>query len=139
MVKTSNTDLVRQYSSEKYVEPARRRGDASFRIVAGDVQRAVGLSNRVPLVCQALKSHRFLDENDLILEKWEGPPSGLSTTVTFTYRFRHKEKDQAAPQSSLLQLRGIAKDIFRSLGGGEEFIRKEREQFYGSRSSSEKL
>ena len=33
--------------------------------------------------------------------------------------------------SLFLQLRGIAKDVFQSLGGGEAFIRKEREDFYG--------
>jgi hypothetical protein len=56
------------------------------RVVAGEVQKGVHLSNRVSLVCQALKSHKFLAENHLLIEKWEGPPSGMSTTVTFTYR-----------------------------------------------------
>jgi hypothetical protein len=31
-----------------------------------------------------------------------------------------------------LRLRGIARDVFGSLGGGEAFIRKERESFYPS-------
>jgi hypothetical protein len=29
------------------------------------------------------------------------------------------------------KLRGVAKEVFRSLGGGEAFLRKEREEFRG--------
>jgi hypothetical protein len=79
-------DQVREHARHEYIEPARRRGDSAVRIVAGDVQKAVRLVNRTALVCQALKSHKFLEENHLALEKWDGPPSGMSTTVTFTYR-----------------------------------------------------
>jgi hypothetical protein len=116
-----------------YIEPARRRHESNIRIVAGDVQKAVGLSNLVPLVCQALRSKKFLEENHLVLEKWDGPPSGMSTTVVFTYRLVG-EAGQASNQPGdgpFLRLRGIAKDVFQSLGGGEAFIRKEREQFHG--------
>ena len=104
-----------------------------MRIVAGEVQKAVHLSNRVALVCQALKSHKFLNENRLALEKWEGPPSGMSTTVTFTYRFLNAagQPSSGSDDWPFLRLRGIAKDMFRRMGGGEAFIRKEREQFYG--------
>ncbi|MCX6628634.1 MAG: hypothetical protein NTW28_13505 [Candidatus Solibacter sp.] len=97
------------------------------------MQKAVRLSNRVALVCQALKSHKFLNENHLVLEKWDGPPSGMSTTVIFTYRLL-EEAGQTSSESvewPFLRLRGIGKEVFRSLGGGEAFIRKEREQFYG--------
>jgi hypothetical protein len=108
------------------------------RIVAGEVQKAVHLSNRVPLVCQALKSHKFLDDNGLSLEKWEGPPSGMSTTVVFTYRFRTPDAKGAGEKAGwpFLRLRGIAKEVFSDLGGGEEFIRKEREQFYATTDRS---
>ena len=132
MVQNTHAEQVRKYARLEYIEPARRRNEATVRIVAGEVQKAVRLTNRVPLVCQALKSHKFLDENHLILEKWEGPPSGMSTTVTFTYRLL--DSDQKGPSAPaewpLLKLRGIARDVFHSLGGGEAFIRKEREQFY---------
>ena len=129
----THADRVREHARREYVEPARRRRDPTVRIVAGEVQKAVRLSNRVALVCQALKSHKFLDENHLVLEKWDGPPSGMSTTVTFTYRLLD-EAGQTSSQPAewpFLRLRGIGKDVFQSLGGGEAFIRKEREQFYG--------
>jgi hypothetical protein len=133
MAQTSHADRVRDYARQKYVEPARRRHESTIRIVAGEVQKAVRLSNRVSLVCQALKSHKFLNENHLALEKWDGPPSGMSTTVVFTYRLLDEAGlTSCQPEESpFLRLRGIAKDVFQSLGGGEAFIRKERERFYG--------
>ena len=133
MAQMSHADRVRDYARQEYIEPARRRRESTIRIVAGEVQKAVRLSNRVSLVCQALKSHKFLDENHLVLEKWDGPPSGMSTTVIFTYRLLD-EAGQISSQPSespFLRLRGIAKDVFQSLGGGEAFIRKERKRFYG--------
>jgi hypothetical protein len=44
--------------------------------------------------------------------------------------------EEPTPQSegpaepSLLSLLGIGKEVFESLGGGEAFIRRERERFY---------
>ena len=128
---TSHADRVRDYARRQYIEPARARRQSTVRVVAGDVQKAVRLSNRVSLVCQALKSHKFLTDNHLLLEKWEGPPSGMSTTVVFTYRMLDDDQ-QTLPQPeewSFQKLRGVAKEVFHSLGGGETFLRKEREQF----------
>ncbi len=129
----SHADRVRDYARQQYIEPARARRQTSVRVVAGEVQKAVHLSNRVSLVCQALKSHKFLTENHLLLEKWEGPPSGMSTTVAFTYRMLND-----APQPPIhggewpfKNLRGVAREVFRSLGGGEAFLNEERERFYG--------
>ena len=136
----TDTERVRQYSSKQYVEPARRRGDARVQIVAGDVHKAMHFSNRVPVVCQALKSPKFMAENDLELERVEGPPSGLGTRATFVYRIKASGNGirPAEPEWPFLRLRGIAKDVFRSLGGGEEFIRNEREQFYRLNGPGEK-
>lgn len=133
MATLTHADLVREYARLEYIEPAKARQESTIRIVAGDVQKAVRLSNRVPLVCQALKSRKFLNENHLILEKWEGPPSGISTTVTFVYRLLDEGQQPSAKPAEwpFLRLRGIAKEVFSGLGGGEEFLRKEREQFYG--------
>jgi hypothetical protein len=124
-------DQVREHARQEYIEPARRRGDSIVRIVAGDVQKAARLVNRTALVCQALKSHKFLKENHLALERWDGPPSGMSTTVTFTYRLAGPPPAAGQPpgESPLLQLWGIGKEVFQSLGGGEAFIRSEREQW----------
>ena len=123
---------MREFARREYIEPARARRESSVRIVAGNVQKAVRLSNRVPLVCQALKSSKFLDENHLVLEKWEGPPSGMSTTVVFTYRLLNDQEKAPGPRPDwpFSKLRGIAKEAFSSLGGGEAFIQQERERFH---------
>src|SRR5208283_3749681 len=104
-----DADQYREFAKHEYVEPARQRGDKTVRIVAGDVHRALGLKNRVPGVCQALGSNKFLDENRLQLEKMEGPPKGLGTTVVFTYRLRDAgtAKPEHQEHGSFLALRGI--------------------------------
>jgi len=128
----SDTERVREWVENKVIRPARARGDRTFTVTAGDVHRELGLKNRVPVVCQALKSKRFLQENHLVLKEMTGPPSGLSTTVRFTYEVVSGGSggdSTTKQQHLLLALRGIARDIFRQLGGGEQFIKKEREQF----------
>ena len=122
------TDQVREIARVRFVEPARKKRASTFEIVAGDVHRELGFSNRVPLVCNALRSGAFLVANHLELVKWDGPPSGQSTTVRFTYRFI--DRASSPRPSSFLALRGIGKEVFRSLGGAEAFIGSEREKFY---------
>lgn len=130
----SHADRVREYARREYIEPARARRQSTVRVVAGEVQKAVRLSNRVSLVCQALKSHKFLNENRLALEKWEGPPSGMSTTVAFTYRMLDAvEQPDGWP---FKKLRGVAKEVFHSLGGGEACLREERRKFHLSEDAS---
>lgn len=124
----SDSDLVRQHASEEYLAAARRRGDKTFTVNVGTVHRALGLNNRVPLVCAALGSKKFLTENHLRLISKTGPPSGQSTTVTFTYELKDSEKP-ARGIDAFLALRGIGKEVFASLGGGEAFIRRERAEF----------
>jgi len=131
------SDQIRKYAREKYVEPAIARGEREIRVRAGDVHKALTLKNRVPAVCQALESKLFLKENNLILEAKEGPPSGLSTSVVFTYRIAKASlpQQEVPPPGSgsnllkLLELKGIGKELFASLGGGENFIRSERKAF----------
>jgi len=127
---TSAADQVRQYARRHYIEPARKRHESVVRIVAGDVYKALHLQGRVPSVCQALGGSKFLMENRLTLEKRDGPPSGQSTTVVFTYRLMDDTPKQSPADESLLDLWGIGKEVFESLGGAEAFIRRERERFY---------
>lgn len=128
---SSKTDLVREQASHNYVETARRKGLGRFSINVGDVQREAKLRNRVPLVCMALKSKKFLQANGLRLVSETGPPSGLSTTVTYTYEFIDRKPSSPGSDDPWTRLRGALKDVFAELGGGENYLRKEREQFYG--------
>lgn len=101
-------------------------------INVGEVHRALALNNRVPLVCAALGSKKFLTEHGLRIVSKTGPPSGQSTTVTFTYEIVGKKQDDVHldRQEAWNRLRGSMKDIFAELGGGENYLRKERTTFY---------
>ena len=129
----SNADSIRRHAVETYVGPARRRGDREFSINVGAVHRNLGLNNLVPSVCSALASRRFVTDNRLRLRSRTGPPSGKSTTVTYTYEFIDtptggKDSDR---QDAWNRLRGALKDVFAELGGGENYLRNERANFYG--------
>lgn len=126
-VKEDLSSAVRAYAVRNYVQQARRDGKVNFTITAGEVHRALGFHNRVPVVCNALRSDKFLRENGLRLVETHGPPSGLSTTATFTYEFA--EIPSATAQRNLdlfLSLRGIARDVYAQSGGGEAYLRAER-------------
>jgi len=122
-----DTDMVRRYVAEHYVRPAKRTGKRTFRVVVGDVHRALGFHNRVPLVCNALSSRKFLEENSLRIVERTGPPSGQSTTVALTYEAVGPLA--AGRFDALIRLRGAGKKTFRELGGGEKFLRSERNAF----------
>jgi len=124
----SSSDLVREYAQETYISPARRHREKKVTINVGQVQKGVGLRNRVSLVCQALKSEKFLRAHGLKLISESGPPSGQSTTVTYTYEFIDRDEESPAvdPWEAL---RGIGKEVFAALGGGEAFLRRERAEF----------
>lgn len=124
----SDSDLVRQHAAEVYISAARRRGERTLTINVGTVHKALAFSNRVPLVCAALGSKKFLTENHLRLVSKTGPPSGQSTTVTFTYEFLEAQPS-SVDQDAWTKLRGALKDVFAELGGGEAYLRAERSAF----------
>jgi|SRR5678815_2078187 hypothetical protein len=124
----TSTD-VRNFVITHYIQPAQERGERTVSVIAGDIHKALQLKNRVPLVCTALRSRRFLVENHLRLMDVSGPPSGLSTTVKFTFELESAGPERGAEQNPLLQLRGIAKHLFSKPGEWERLILEERESF----------
>lgn len=138
---SSTSDHVREQASRNYVEAARRQGMERFSINVGEVQKDSKLRNRVSLVCSALKSRKFLQANGLRLLSESGPPSGMSTTVTYTYEFvdgldsagpKNPSSSGDTPQSRQAaweKLRGALKDVFAEYGGGEAYLRSERISF----------
>ncbi len=127
------SEVVRQHAIETYISPARCRRERTVSVNVGAVHKALRLGNRVPLVCSSLESQKFLRENGLRLISKIGPPSGQSTTVTYTYEFIDKEevKGHSDRQDAWNRLRGALKDVFAELGGGENYLRNERANFYG--------
>ena len=124
---SGHTSIVRRYVRDHYVSPARRAGRRTFRVVVGEVHTALGLRNRVPLVCNALSSRKFLQENSLRMLERTGPPSGQSTTVVLTYEILDAKDVHGL--DALRALRGAGTAIFAELGGGENFLRAERSKF----------
>jgi hypothetical protein len=126
--KTSPSELVRNYAVRTYVSPARRHCDKTVSVNVGTVHKAVGLANRVPLVCTALESQKFQRANHLRLISKTGPPSGQSTTVTYTYELL-ESPPEAGGLDAWDRLRGALKDIYAEYGGGEAYLRVERASF----------
>jgi hypothetical protein len=127
---TASADDIRRFAKEHYILPAKKRGDGSISVRVGDVHREMKLASLMPAVCSALKAKTFLEENDLKLESWQGPPSGQSSTVVYTYRWGPSQPP--GPSKSLFErMRGLAKDLFPSSSNEwEESVRRDRESFY---------
>ena len=129
----SDADRIRFHGKEKYVLPARQRKQRRFSIKVGDVVREMRMTGRAPAVCSALKTRAFLNANNLELVEASGPRSGQSTTVTYTYEFVGVQQSVPKIEDSWSQLRGALRDVFADLGGGEAYLRAERENFYPSK------
>ena len=57
----SQADLIRAHAQKRYIEMARRAHQKTVTIVAGEVGRDLGLSGRMPNICQALRSRKLLE------------------------------------------------------------------------------
>lgn len=79
----SQADDIRRFVIDRYIEPARSRGEARITVKAGDVHREMGLSNALPAVCGAIGSNKFSTEADATEIAREGPANG--STVLFTF------------------------------------------------------
>jgi hypothetical protein len=132
------TDQTKEFVIKKYVNPARLNGENVVQVRVGTVQKGLGWTNRAPSVFSTLSSREFQQEAGLeLIEKKGGPPSGgPSTTVQFVYRLLKEGDRPQSPQSiskpspygaGLDQLYGILKDAYAELGGGEAYLRAERD------------
>ena len=75
----SQADLIRAHALKCHVEAARRKRQKTVTIVAGEVGRDLGLSGRMPNICQVLQGRKFLEMAGVRLLKIEGPDVGAST------------------------------------------------------------
>ena len=137
-METSTADTIRSYAEKEYLQAARSKGLSRIRIKVGDVHKGLRLKNRVPNVSSALRSRIFLERNRLEIEEESGPPSGMGTRTTFTYRLLDQEAPRASATVTFENLRGLLKGALDSLGGGEAFLRRERSHFYDSDPAEEK-
>jgi hypothetical protein len=129
------TDVTKKHVIATHIRPARQRGEESIRLKVGSVQKELGWTNRTPSVFSTLSSKEFEREAGVeLVEKRGGPPSGgPSTSVEFIYRVLDPPGSSGAsakPSSAgdaLIGLYGIGAQVFKQLGGGEEYLRRERE------------
>lgn len=88
----SQADIIREHALKCHVEAARRKGQKTLTIVAGEVGRDLGLSGRMRNICQALKGRKFLEMTGLC---WLNPKE---YRVSATTRF-HYEIEDSQPSS----------------------------------------
>lgn len=128
------TDVTKRHVIANYVEPALLKGEKTIQIRVGNVLKELGWTNRTPSVFSTLSSQAFQKEAGLeLIEKRGGPPSGgPSTTWQFIFRVLDKD-EQGAPAAKevpngegLMELYGLCAETFKALGGGEEYLRRER-------------
>ncbi|MGB6690241.1 MAG: hypothetical protein WBE76_20600 [Terracidiphilus sp.] len=128
------TDTTKRYVISRYVEPARLRGEKTIQVRVGNVLKELGWANRTPSVFSTLGSQSFQKEAGVeLIEKRGGPVSGgPSTTVQFVYRILDDGVPSAPVEkvrpngAGLMALYGICKETFRKLGGGEAYLKAER-------------
>jgi hypothetical protein len=129
------TERTKSHVIAMYVTPARERGEKLLDVKVGRVQKELGWTNRTPSVFSTLSSKEFQQEAGLeLIEKRGGPPSGgPSTTVQFVYRVLDtagmavSNRESTSSGAGLEALYGLCAETFQKLGGGEEFLRRERE------------
>jgi hypothetical protein len=129
------TDLTKRHVIATYVEPARKSGVDTIRVKVGSVQKELGWTNRTPSVFSTLSSRDFQEEAGVeLIEKTGGPASGgPSTTVQFVYKVLDQQPANSPKAAKptpngagLEKLYGILADSYAELGGGEAYLKAER-------------
>jgi len=126
---------VQHFFQRNYVAPARQRGQATVEVKAGEIHSKLGWSRRVPVVCAALSSRKLQRNVGVRLTGKIGPPSGQSPTVVYRFEILSSADEQRAAGNKqgsgngLMAMYGIAAELYKEVGGGEAFLRAERENF----------
>lgn len=81
--KSSGGDAVRKYVKQRYINPARMKKDGRVTFTAEDIEKAMGLGNKYPLICSALDTQKFLDFARVELIRREGATQGSTAKWTF--------------------------------------------------------
>jgi hypothetical protein len=132
----TDSDQVRDYVKKNCIAPARRSGSKTVTVRAGDVHKALNWDlTKVPQVCSALSTRKFRSLANVELIQRKGPPSGQSTTVEFIFRLLPIDSvdrtfsplQKTSPNGAGLEkLVGIFAKEYAELGGGEAYLKAER-------------
>lgn len=93
----SLADRIRMFARMHFVDPARESGRSEFSIRAGDVHRDMGLANRMPAVCSALRSRQFAADAGVELRGATGPRQGANAVFIFALRTDSPATSGASP------------------------------------------
>jgi len=75
------TDMVIKYINDT-IAKAKVSGQSNITLTSGKIQRDVGLKNRLPLICNAMR--KCMDEKSMIVYE---TPSGQSSTLAIRWNF----------------------------------------------------
>ena len=82
------TKIVIDYINSQ-IENAKKEGKDYIELTSGDIQKAVRLKNRLPLVCNAMK--KCMNEDCIIMHK---TPSMQSSTLTIRWVLKGDNNDK---------------------------------------------
>jgi hypothetical protein len=80
------SDRIRKYALEHYIQPAREQGATSVSIRVGELHNALGLRQAHPNVCSSLRGQKFLSLAGVPAPAYTGPDTSSSTVLIFTLR-----------------------------------------------------
>jgi len=76
-------DQIRKYVIDQIIIPARIEGKRHVIVRSGDVHKAMKLNSRMPAVCSAIGSNKFLQESGTKLISRKGPNQGATVEWVF--------------------------------------------------------
>jgi len=79
----SLSDDVRKYCIDRYIIPAKKSGETSISIRAGDVHKEMNYKDRIPLVCSSLGTKKFEEIAKIERVSIVGPVNGANTIYSF--------------------------------------------------------
>lgn len=83
-----DADRIRQYVLEHYIEPAREDGRDHVEVLVRDVNKALGLNEAWPNICQALAGRKFRDMAQIPAPERIGADQSSATVFRFDLRGR---------------------------------------------------
>jgi len=79
----SAADRIRQFIIKQYVVPARRRGEKTITVRAGDVHAKMKLRRQHANVCQVMKGDKFRHLANVKLKSFKGTKAGANAYFTY--------------------------------------------------------
>lgn len=94
---TSLVQKAKDYIIE-YKKEQQKLGYDKCILKSGDIQKALGVVNRIPSICTAMRD--CMQPNDIVLEE---PPSGLSTRLTIQYYLDYEKKNDELENNKAIE------------------------------------